>query len=240
MTDVVVVRPRRRDHGHRDRLADWSLAWWEHHLEPLGWPIIDGHHDEGRFNRSAAVNAAAAEAGSWDVLVILDGDVVVRRLEQVTRAVELAERHGRMTFAHDQWVGLDQRGTEAIMSAGPLGPGYNWKRHVQQANRMTFSCCQAIPRTLWRGLGGMDERFRGWGCEDGAFHVAARLLGEGTDRVSGELFHLWHPRSEEREHGHPDYRANFELRDRYEAVRDDPAGMLALLSEPGAPLKVPA
>lgn len=65
---------------------------------------------------------------------------------------------------------------------------------VEKTNPLSWSCCFAIPRPGWDRLGGFDERFRGWGFEDMAFQSASVGL-IGHERVEGDLFHLWHPRS---------------------------------------------
>lgn len=235
MTHLVV--PRRADGGHRDRLWAWAQHWWD---VCLGWPIVEGHHADGRFNRSAAINSGAAQLDDdWTEFVIVDSDVVVRDPGQVVRAVEVARRHQRVTYAHDQWVGLTRGGTETVMGS-ELGPGHSWNRYVEKRNWFPFSQCVVVPRSVWETVGGMDERFKGWGWEDIALDRSARTLCGGTERVHGELFHLWHPRSEEREHGHPDYQANRDLGSRYKHWAGHPDAIEAILREPGGPLAGPA
>jgi hypothetical protein len=41
-------------------------------------------------------------------------------------------------------------------------------------------------------LGGFDERFRGWGVEDDAFHNKAIGIGLPSKRLGGEMVHLYH------------------------------------------------
>ena len=84
---AVILVPRRADHGHRDKVWDWCRAWWERELPEL--EIVEGHHDAGLFNRSAAVNRAAREAGAWDVAVIIDADVICDP-GRVREAIEVA------------------------------------------------------------------------------------------------------------------------------------------------------
>lgn len=228
-----LVIPRRPDGGHRDDLWAWARHWWDVNL---GWPVREGHHAEGRFNRSAAINAGVAQLDAdWTEFVIVDSDVVVRDPRQVIRAVEVARRHQRVTYCHDQWCGLTRGGTRTIMSA-ELGPSHSWGRYVQTRNWFPFSQCVVVPRSVWEIVGGMDERFKGWGWEDIALDRSARTLAGGTERVHGELFHLWHPRSEEKEHGHPDYEANKALGSRYKRYAGDSEAIIEILGEPGGPL----
>ena len=70
MTRVVFLVPRRADDGHRDELWRYARKRWEA-LFPE-WPVFEGHHDVGPFNRSAAVNLAADladEAEPWLSLI---------------------------------------------------------------------------------------------------------------------------------------------------------------------------
>lgn len=237
MTTTLIV-PRRADGGHRDRLWAWARNWW---TECVGWPIVEGHHDDpGRFNRSTAVLRGVAELpADWTEFVILDSDSILARPAQIHRALEVARATERMTFCHDQWCGLSREGTRTITGL-PLGPSHSWARYVQKRNWFPFSQCVVVPRRVWELCGGMDERFKGWGWEDIAFERTARTLGGGTERVHGELFHLWHPRSEEKEHGHPDYEANHQLGSRYKRHAGDVDAIRAILSEPGGPLEAAA
>ena len=54
-----------RTTADRDALWVFCRPWW--HDRFPDWPIIEGHHVTGLFNRAAAVNAAARLAGDWDV-----------------------------------------------------------------------------------------------------------------------------------------------------------------------------
>src|SRR5690606_12330254 len=74
-----------------------------------------------------------------------------------------------------------------------------------------------VPVSLWREIGGFDERFRSWGGEDRALWLACNVLRGRLDshRIPGEAIHLWHPRSPERDQSRADYQANVELAKRY-------------------------
>lgn len=194
MTRVVILVPRRADHGHRDSVWAAARARWEA-LHPE-WDIVEGHHEEGPFNRSAAVNAAARDAGEWDVALIIDSDVFLPP-EHVREAVDTAVRTGRVTWAHRRWVGLSQNATGRLLlrPSDLLDPAYEPRgRDIDKANPISWSCCIALTREAWDRIGGFDERFRGWGWEDMAFQsVACGIVGH--ERIEGDVFHLWHPRS---------------------------------------------
>lgn len=187
---VVFLVPRRKDGGLRDRLWAFCRAKWER--EHPEWRVYEGHHNDGPFNRSAAINEAAHEAGDFDVGVVIDSDVIVDAYK-VRDAVALAAETGKVIWAHTQWRGLTPAGTEAVL-AGYEG---DLDRYTEVLNPISWSCCFAIPRAVWNDLGGFDERFQGWGWEDMAWRCAVGMR-HGTDRLPGAVVHLWHPRSEER------------------------------------------
>lgn len=221
---VVILTPRRPDGGRRDELWRFCKQWW---IDRLPWPVLEGSHLEGPFNRGAAINAAAAEAAQWDLAVIVDSDVVADP-DQVAAAVESARTSGRMTLAFDRYSGLDAAMTDRILA----GYDGSWSSGSKLKMTTHVSSIVVVPRALWETVGGFDERFRGWGHDDVAFHAACQVLGGGVDRVPGTVWHLWHPhaptndRSAKAYRSTPDYRASDALWSRYrecsapEAMRD--------------------
>jgi hypothetical protein len=239
MTRAAILVPRRADGGPRDEL--WRLCrrrWQAQHP----WPIYEGIHDVGPFNRAAAINRAAELAdqdGPWEIALVIDSDVFLAP-DQVRRAMEIAEDTGRVTWAHRRWRGLTADGTKRILAGdtellggrtfeewdggaqarvdaisdalyggGPTTAGQDARAladalltvrpdmldsAVERTTPISWSCAIAIRRDAWDQLGGFDERFRGWGWEDMAFQSAACSL-VGHERIEGDVFHLWHPRS---------------------------------------------
>ena len=51
-----------------------------------------------------------------------------------------------------------------------------------------------MPRESYKKIGGLDERFSGWGGEDTAFAVAMNTLYGPYKRLDFSIYHLWHPR----------------------------------------------
>jgi hypothetical protein len=206
---AVFLVPRRNDGGPRDAIWAYCRARWEHYFPDV--PVIEGHHDDGPFNRSAAVNAAARLAdadGSWDVGIVIDSDVVLS-VSQVREAIATAARTGKVTWGHRRWRGIrEDITTRLVADRRDLGPEPSrdyLDLVVERTNPISWSCCIAIPRAVWDDLGGFDERFVGWGFEDMAFQsIIVGLYGHerietvpGTDQPA-DVIHLWHPRSEER------------------------------------------
>jgi hypothetical protein len=219
-TRPAIMVPRRADGGIRDRRWEEARKRWE----SFGWPIHVGYHDDGPFNAAAARNAAAAQSSEWDVAVFVDADTIVIDPAPVIKAVAVANQTGHMVRPWNRYWMLDEAGTERFLTTGKR-PAATRGLRSGQAN----GGVNVVPRVLWDKVGGYDERFRGWGSEDTAFHLACRVLG-GYRELAGEVYHLWHPISADRSAGDPGFQANVALRRRYEQARR-PSAMRALLAE---------
>jgi len=195
---AVFLVPRRADNGHRDALWTWARARWERYFPEI--PVFEGHHTDGPFNRSRAINTAAELAGDWDLGIVIDADVFAKR-SQLAAALETAVRTGRVTWAHRRWRGLHEDWTRRILAdATDLGAevdAMDVDLLVERTNPLSWSCCMVIPRPVFDDMGGFDERFRGWGFEDMA--AQSLIVGlYGHERIEADIYHLWHPRSSER------------------------------------------
>lgn len=216
---VRLIVPRRDDGGHRDRL--WALCRPE--WERFGWPIVEGHHEGGAFNRSAAINSAAV--GEWDVAVIIDSDVFPPA--KVRDGVELAARTGMLVLPFETRQMVNPIGTRMALDEGLT----DFSKHsTPDRNKQFCSGCVIATRDLFDRVGGFDERFTQWGGEDDAFHAACKWLG-GVTRFDGDLFHLHHEWSETREYHSGLYRLVQQLAHRYTAVGSE-EDMRVLLAEP--------
>lgn len=219
---TVFLVPRRRDNGHRDRVWVYCRARWEALFPEI--PIFEGHHDDGPFNRSAAVNRAAVAAGDWDLAIVIDSDVMLAR-SQAQVAIETAARTGKVTWGHRRWRGIrEDWAVRLVADQRDLGPEFenvDIDVLVERTNPISWSCFQVIPRSVWDDTGGFDERFVGWGYEDMAWQSLICGL-YGHERIEGDVIHLWHERSEERivkgypaTTASPEYHRNARLGRRY-------------------------
>jgi hypothetical protein len=228
---VVILVPRREGFADRDRLWAWTKRWWADHFPEL--PIIEGHHNEGLFNRSAALNLAsrtADDGGAWDVALIIDADVICDP-DHVRAAAKMAADLGRIVVPFQVRHNLNQRGSEAIM-AGETGP---WERFIAQNFYDQHSSVIAVPRTVWETVGGFDETFAGWGMEDTAFAIAAETLVGPLIHMEGEVWHLWHRHAPEGHVGTPSAVANRARGARYQAAKGNPDAIRKIQSEQSPP-----
>jgi GT2 family glycosyltransferase len=233
--NVRFLVPWRSDGEYRDKLWDFCRARLERDYP--GIPIVMGESPPGAFNRSAAINNAAA--GEWEIAVVLDADVICEWV-QMAEAIATALETGHLTFAFDEYRGLTPHMTAKVLS-DPIPqnrwspePQWQsaevWNKGVRFRSKVHESSVVVVRRDLWDELGGFDERFVGWGQEDVAFAQAARVLDGEPIRIPGPVWHLWHERSADRNEHLGRYRANQLLGDRYRGT-SDPEAMLELLRE---------
>lgn len=223
---AVILVGLRRGQPERDRNWAHNRARWEQ----LGIPIYEGYHEEdGPYCMSIASNRAAERAGSWDVCLYVGADFYTGTLAQVQRALTKADASQRLVFAHDHLTMLEEDESEAVASGKTIHP-----RGTRHSN--TFSGAIAVPRALWDAVGGFDERFVGWGGEDLAFWSACCAIGRRFDRIPGDMFHMWHPRTREDNEGSPTYPSNDVLMRRYINAKGNRSEMLNILHEEGGPL----
>lgn len=149
------------------------------------------------FNKSWAVNVGIVNTpGDFGVVCILDADVLVDQ-NFIARNVErflIPGRSGHLTYNNmsclteiaTSWA-IRQR----IHNCSPvINPEY--LRAFQL--RGPPGCCIWVRTEIFHRVGGMDERYEGWGGEDNDFadrYNIQTLLG----RYDDWLLHMWHPPS---------------------------------------------
>lgn len=221
---VVTLVPRRADGGRRDAIWDWVRGRWvATHPEV---EVFEGHHDDGPFNRSAAVNAAADLAGDFDVAIVADSDSFVPA-EQINQAVAIASSTCQITFAYTRFAYLNRRMSNKVMSGfcGDWWPGVEWTLAG------TCSSMVVVPRALWDEVGGFDDGFTGWGFEDVAFSVACQAIGGGMNRTAGEVWHLHHQTQPTSSQKSPTWQPNLDRMKRYEQCDFNGDKVRSLLAE---------
>lgn len=209
---AVIVVPWRG--GDPVREANWRYTrhWWER----FGYEVLQVTHSGPEpFNRAWCINEGARRAWPWDVLVMIDADVVEGTDEQVTQMVIRAWETGRFTVGHTEGRDLNQRGTKWVLDGGTT---FDWHAQTREVRAVCDSRVNAIRSDTFEALGGFDTRFRGWGHEDVAFTEAARKLNGELERIPGSSWHLYHDPMYQRSRRTQEWQMGRDLAARYQAA----------------------
>lgn len=206
-----------------DREAAFRFVWdWYVTIARLqGWDRIQavdsGHHE---FNRAASRNACVRAASDADVVIINDADTVPHPAT-LYEAVKAAY-DGRLHYGLDKMKYLSEFESHTYMSGQPVD--------VSDAKEHDSSVYVIQPRR-WFVAGGMDERFTGYGGEDGAFCSAARAL-IGVKWHKGTAVSLFHDPSV-RDIGSERWKPNSALAMRYQDASRSPTLIRKIIAERG-------
>lgn len=190
-----------------------SFQFVKSQYEEMGFPVYLGTSDGSLFNRgasrNAAVNQGLKENPNADIIILFDTDTHVDK-KQVYAAVNASRSSGNIVYAFTSWCKTNINEAERIITGGKI-------EKPQHAYNNSVGGVMALPVSLWRAIGGYDERFQSWGGEDRAlFYSCCAYTGkQDASRVYGNAIHLWHPKSSEVNSGLNQYRVNQELVARY-------------------------
>ena len=168
------------------------MARWAHFYPEA--EIVEAPDDGlDPFNKSMAVNAAAAKA-SGDILAILDADSWVDE-NHVRRALTMIEEGVApwVIPCRTAWR-LRPEISQTIMA---LPPGAKWPLMRPMDAEQRGPVCGFLHLVTHKGfdmVGGYDERIRGWGGEDTAFTRAMDLVVGRHRKLNGMVYSLWHDR----------------------------------------------
>lgn len=188
--DTTVVIPW-RDTGcvHRKRHLEFLIPYYETFAPVL---ISDSPHHE--FNRSGARNAGVNMATSA-VVAVVDADNYIP-LDRLAQSVSLAMAEDRVVRPFDEVHYLTDAATNRFYE-GPqtfsLRPSDYEERTPQEIKLDKCGGAYVVKRTSWMSVGGMDERFTGWGLEDTEFNQRSSALLGRQLIVPGPNYNLYHP-----------------------------------------------
>ncbi|MFJ4623888.1 glycosyltransferase [Streptomyces sp. NPDC088812] len=154
-------------------------------------------HKPDDFNKSWAVNVGVVNTpGQAEIICILDADALVDR-DFVARNVARFHSPGAMGHLsyRDMWC-LDESATSWAIEERlwRRAAGLDPDRLRAFVLRRPPGCCVWVRTTAFHRIGGMDERFEGWGGEDNDF--AYRMdINSAFDHYHDPLLHMYHPSS---------------------------------------------
>jgi hypothetical protein len=245
---ISLLVPFREEPGAPERAAvwDWLQVYWSYELPEA--ELVVGTNDDMPFSKTKAINAAA-RASSGDVFVILDSDCFFRGeiIQQCADRIRAAQRESnplwftpyrhiyRLTEERTRMI-IESRPYNPVRVPSPPPPWWVESTLGSMHGHRYGALIQILPRVAFEMVGGMDERFSGWGGEDVSFLRALDTLYSPHKSVEADALHLWHPKTgtseEERMwEGQSSPQSNYRLASRYNQATGDRARMRKLVDE---------
>lgn len=233
---VSLVVPFDPDASIRARNWAWAKARWAETVP--GVEIVEGRHDSQHWCKGEAVADAASRAHG-ETLIVADADVFIDP-QAITEALA-AVSDTCWVVPHTRVCRLSDEATAQFLADPTIDP---MTLPVEPGRRPYTGLAGGGIAVLTRDAYDscpMDPRFEGWGEEDFSWGWALDTLVGPHQRLSYDLWHLWHPRQPN--HRHPST-ASKALSERYREARGAPRLMRALVHqtplERAVPLTVPA
>ncbi len=158
-----------------------------------------------------------------DILVVSDADMIVQA-DELQRAANACEKELDAVRPYGRLIDMTEDETKQYIQYDclPVMPektrGYN-RDHISEALCMAGGIF-IIRREYFACVGGMDERFYGWGGEDDAMSI--KLQGMSSKVAISRMakaWHLWHPGGER--YAHAAYNKNRQLLRQYQLMSQE-------------------
>lgn len=186
-SSIGVVIPFGSSNPARGRALQHVLDYYRYEFPD--WEVVVGRDDGAMFSRARACNNGV-ENITGDVILINDADTLCPP-ENVRKAVGLAAASPGLVRAYTRYRRISRAATAKVTTykeaLAALDTDVEWQQDPAYAHG-----CAVTRRACWEKVGGYDPRFEGWGYEDCAAELIFNSLWPDR-RVTGDLFHLWHP-----------------------------------------------
>lgn len=147
-------------------------------IDPSGKPI----------EKARMLNKAIAAAKTEYVWVV-DADIILPFHQILAIASERAPFFAAMK-PYDYLLKLNEEESSLFMQKGVIQNSAERRAYVMVLGAASF----IIRKNVYQAMGGMDERYTGWGFEDHDFNERYRGAGHEFLELKSPAIHLWHPR----------------------------------------------
>jgi hypothetical protein len=228
-----------------DWLKDYYTVWLP------GAEIIVGENHQVPFCKTKAFNEAYWHS-TGDIIVLLDADCYIDPDILLSCAAEIraARKSGNKLWyiPYREFYRLNEEASNRVLESWPTHPLTFPKppppdvlvtTNGASSAHWWGALIQMMPSEAFEAVGGMDERFSGWGGEDVAFMRAVDTLYAKHKTWNDQVLHLWHTSTINPHDSHlrmwdgqkVSQRKNDELVGRYYAAFGDRTRMRRLTSE---------
>ncbi len=197
---VSIIIPYRLDGAHRQKIFSWILRRYRLLFPAPQFELCLAEDKNTAFYKTKTVNEAARQA-TGDIFILADADIFYDP-RIIHQSIDLIANRGKQwVMPYTYYRPLTKPYTERYLQSNP-GAAIKVSSHPDQLKRQIKYVIKnspagliAITKKAFFELGGYDERFQGWGCEDTAFYSLADCVLHPAVRLNETIYHLWHPRA---------------------------------------------
>jgi hypothetical protein len=244
---ISILVPFREDTTRRTRNWEWLEKFYRESILDGKIEIIEGEDDHFPFCKTAAVNDAFRKS-KGDVIVVMDADCYIKpgRILEAATLIRAARKRRKFVWfvPYRRFYRLDEWASDRLLESNPAHPWFipdppppdyfDHKNNISSGH-WWGALITVLPREAFMAIGGMDERFSGWGGEDVSFMYAMDTLWARHKTLDGPVFHLWHEmvggfwQNTRQWEGQPKAEMNEALAGKYYDANGDVAVMRALV-----------
>lgn len=227
LNQVSALIPYKSDNGWRDQLFYWVKKFYETTMPEV--ELCIGKTNKELFNRSEGINLAARQA-TKDIFVIADSDIIFEP-KIIRKAVQMLNQHA-WVVPYNRIFDITEADTNKLLEQlpqWPLSKSIEMKDRLKNKAYKPTGGLTVVNRENFIRVKGFDERFEGWGREDDAFRHTINTICGPFKRMSGSIYHLWHPKVGVK--GNSNMRNNNQLIARYKQSRGNVKEMEKLIKE---------
>ena len=131
------------------------------------------------------------------IVGIWDTDVVLSEKQIEESILTIYENRSALCYPYNgMYCSLSMQGSLLLKEAGISSINSLSSSDILSISTSSVGGAFFVNRNLYLQLGGENEFFYGWGCEDLERYKRLEILCQPVYRVAGPLYHLYHPRKE--------------------------------------------
>ncbi|MGM0839110.1 MAG: galactosyltransferase-related protein [Bacillota bacterium] len=154
--------------------------------------IIIASNGNDHYSKSSAINKAVKKTKT-EFIAIIDADILCPKSAMLS-GLKLLESFP-LLLPYNNVCDLSRHMSEVLYDKHYYSLSTSMLHGKNRHNKKSVPVggINLINKTCFMKIKGFDERFIGWGGEDDAFVAASDTICGPHKRLTGNIYHLWHP-----------------------------------------------
>ena len=188
---ISVLMPYNKKNIHRYKSFNWVVKRYQ-----TLWPGIElvlQEDESNSFHKTKTLNKAFNRS-TGDIIILADSDIFFSK--NLIPAVLKTEFEWLLPYS--TYKSLTPYSTDKILRRDvKFDVDKNQEQIITKLElENSVGGLVFLKREIYKQINGLDERFKGWGCEDTALvRILTGMFGE-SQRLNFSIYHLWHPPKE--------------------------------------------